>query len=369
VNSSQINRCCSICEHEVDVIEVCYPLFRHLDFTTISKGGDFLKCTYCQTIFNSNAIIAEQSTFGTKDYAASHQTEHTMHIDGYAKPVQRTFLQAKLLAANFIPNQNCRILDIGCFDGRLLIELDGLLKNSDLWGYDINHHLESVFPKRGNFHFVSTSLNDISESFDLITLSYSIFYIPDLSELMVSIYRLLKKDGVLFIQAPDIEINPYYSLMGDQSYVFTKISLTNVLNHFGYSLEVITHEYFQTALMVIARKNKSKISINYQNDDTFENNIEKIKRFKQNLKNIKNQNIAVLGSTVNAAFADQIMDKKILCFLDENPSKIGKLFRNIKILHPKEMITTTTTIIPYGIPGNKIKERFENLYRGSFMVI
>ena len=369
MNSSQINRCCSICEHEVDAIEVCYPLFRHLDFTTISKGGFFLKCTYCQTISNSNENIAEQLTFGTKDYAASHQTEHTMHIDGYAKPVQRTFLQAKFLAENIITNQNCRILDIGCFDGRLLIELDELLKNSDLWGYDINHHLESVFPKRGNFHFVSNSLNDISESFDLITLSYSIYYIPDLSELMVSIYRLLKKDGVLFIQAPDIEINPYYSLMGDQSYVFTKISLTNVLNHFGFSSEVITHEYFQTALMFLAKKNDSKISLKYLSDSVFENNIEKIKRFKFYLNSIKSENIAVLGTTVNAAFVDQIMGKKIQCFLDENPSKIGKIFRGVKILHPKEMIENNHTIIPYGKSGNKIKERFENIYRGLFIVI
>ena len=63
------------------------------------------------------------------------------------------------------------------------------------------------------------------------------------------------------------------------------------------------------------------------------------------------------------------MGKKILCFLDENPSKIGKIFRGVKILHPKEMIENYHTIIPYGKSGNKIKERFENLYRGPFIVI
>ncbi len=170
----QIDRHCPICNYEVEIIENPYPLFRHLDFTTISKGGNFLKCTYCQTISNANAINTRLHDCSTKQYADSNQTDHIMHIDRYPKPVSRSFLQAKFLTESLITNQYSRILDIGCFDGRLLLEFDDRLSNADLWGFDINHHLGPTFPKKDNFHFISTRLDDIKGLFDLITLSYSI---------------------------------------------------------------------------------------------------------------------------------------------------------------------------------------------------
>ena len=42
-------------------------------------------------------------------------------------------------------------------------------------------------------------------------------------------YLFGKKDGLLFIQIPDITKNIYYSLMGDQNFIFTENSVKNLL--------------------------------------------------------------------------------------------------------------------------------------------
>lgn len=364
-----INKKCPICQTNIVLIlnyEV--PTFRHLDFTTVSNSSKLLKCLNCQIISNPNAVKSELSTFGTKQYAGSHQTQQTMQIGGYTEPVTRSFLQAKVLSKR-LNDENQRILDIGCFDGSLLMELDGMLSNADLWGYDINPHLESVFPIKDNFHFISTKLEDLDGQFDLIILSHSILYIQDIASLMNSINCLLKKRGTLFVQIPNIRENVYYSLMGDQSFIFTKTSLKNVLSKFGFKANVIKNDYFPRELLVTAQKDESVVINNTQVDYLFEENIEKINSIKEELKNINKKNITVLGTTVNAAFVDEILGEQILFFVDENPSKSGKLFRGKKIKHPKDLNYSNYTILPYGGLGKIIKERFQKLYKGTFAVV
>jgi hypothetical protein len=39
-----------------------------------------------------------------------------------------------------------------------LVELDEILINAELWGFDINPHLLLYFPVKENFYFISTDL-------------------------------------------------------------------------------------------------------------------------------------------------------------------------------------------------------------------
>jgi trans-aconitate methyltransferase len=292
-----------------------------------------------------------------------------MQIDGYPKPVTRSFLQAKILTEINSNHEYKRVLDIGCFDGKLLVELDRIITNADLWGFDINPHLKEFFPEKDNFHFISTDLEDLKGPIDLIILSHSILYIPDLNVLMASISRLLKDDGTLFIQIPDIYTNPFYSLMGDQSFIFTETSLQNVLNNFGYRSEIVKNDYFPREVLITAQRDESVDLSSYKENNLFEDNIEKINRVKEELENINDQNLTVLGTTVNAAFVDEIIGRRIHLFVDENLSKPDKKFRGKNVAHPKDLNDTSHTILPYGESGNKIRERFEKLYKGTFAVV
>lgn len=363
------NICPACLSNNISKLHIELPYLRHLDFTTVSKNGNLIKCSECQTITNPNAVKTEAPTFESKRYAYSHQTQQTMSVDEYTEPVTRSFLQAKILRDKIINNEQTRILDIGCFNGRLLRELDGVLSNADLWGFDINPHLETLFFDKENFNFISTGLEDVDGHMDLIILSHSIQYIPDLPEIVTSIDRLLNNNGYLFIQIPDISKNPFYSLMGDQCFIFTETSLINVLVHFGYKAEIITNNYFPREILVVAQKDESAGSNNYEEDNIFAQNIQAIDHTKDKLQNISHQNLTVLGTTVNAAFVDEIIGERIQFFVDENVSMSGKMFRGKKVLYPKNLNTKNHIILPYWDSGNKIKERFEKEYKGTFTVI
>ena len=103
--------------------------------------------------------------------------------------------------------------------------------------------------------------------------------------------------------------------------------------------------------------------------DKTEDSIEIINHVKEELENINDQNLAVLGTTVNAAFVDEIIDRRIHFFVDENLSKPDKKFRGKNVAHPNDLNDTSHTILPYGESGIKIQERFEKLYKGTFTVI
>ena len=76
---------------------------------------------------------------------------------------------------------------------------------------------------------------------------------------MCFIFDRLKPNGKLLVQIPNINKNPFYSLMGDQCFIFSQLSLTNVLKHYGFKVINLIHEYFPRELFVLAiKQNKSK---------------------------------------------------------------------------------------------------------------
>ena len=79
--------------------------------------------------------------------------------------------------------------------------------------------------------------------------------------------------------------------------------------------------------------------------------------------------MTVLGTTVNAAFVDEIMEGKIKFFVDENLSESKSTFRAKKVFSPKVLNSTNHTILPFGESGIKIQERFEKLYGGRYTVV
>jgi len=361
---------CEICKSvKIKKINVGLPFFRHLDFTTISDSGNLYRCSNCQIIYNPCAVANELATFKSEVYAKSAQTQQKINSDEFSGSMSRSFLQAKILADRFIQNKRPKILDIGCFKGHLLLELDSILNKGIFWGYDINPQLKNLFSDKDNFQFISSNLEDIDVRFDLIILSHSIPYVPDLSKLMKSIDQLLDYNGILFIQIPNISKNLFYSLMGDQCFIFTQASLMNLLMNFGYSIYVIEDHYFPRELLIVSKKEKKECLMNFEQDSIFERNIQILKEVKDKLYLIDGNQLAVLGTTVNAAFVDEVIGERIEYFVDENLSNRGKIFRGKHVVHPNSLNKKHRTILPYGESGLRIKERFNSLYRGEFILI
>jgi len=185
---------CSLCGEPLkEFLKISYPFFRHLDFETIKPHGTLSRCSTCQLVANQ---ITEEDTkvirdmFESETYMRCQLMTHTICSDDSKVPETRSALQARLLREK-LHISNPAILDIGCFTGELLLELNSCFEAANLHGFDVSEDLFSHFPSNKNFHYWSGDLAVIDRKFDVIILSGSIMYIKEIQKLILHGYYCL----------------------------------------------------------------------------------------------------------------------------------------------------------------------------------
>lgn len=366
---------CSICNlGKLETIEIPFALFRHLDFTTIKSKGVLHRCAHCHMVFNPMSTSEAESTeavFSGETYAQCQTMTHRLYSKDHDKLVTRTFLQA-LLFQRLLPatNKTPSILDIGCFDGELLCEIQKIYPQANLHGYDINPHLKLRFPTEPQFHFWSSNLAHINHKFDLISISGSLVYMPDLPQLFGHIKRLLKPNGLVFVQTVDLSKSAYAILLGDQQTHYTNQTLHNLFSQFGFAWQALESSWAPKEITGIARQ-QTTLRPTIQPDTHIFDSVEELKRVAQKAKKVADAGpTAVLGTSAAAAFVHSEIDKHLLFFVDENPDRLGKnVFRGQDVCHPSELQDHHSVLLPYGHSAPQIKHRFETQYKGKFICL
>jgi hypothetical protein len=108
----------------------------------------------------------------------------------------------------------------------------------------------------------------------------------------------------------------------------------------------------------------------FEPDFIFEACLDDLECIRKKINKMSKLELSVLGTTVNAAFVDEIIGNKIEFFVDENCSINKKYFRGKPVYHPSKLNQNNLTVIPYqGDSGMRIKDRFIKTYNGNFEVL
>jgi len=99
---------------------------------------------------------------------------------------------------------NAKILDAGCGSGNNSRLLYSIRKDLRIWGVDIDSAHKKAVPEY--VQFVQASVTDLkrfkSGTFDAIACFHLVEHLPHPEEAIQEFQRVLKKDGVLFAEAP-----------------------------------------------------------------------------------------------------------------------------------------------------------------------
>lgn len=114
--------------------------------------------------------------------------------------------------------QGMKVMDIGCGGGFASLGLAELVgENGIVYSVDIQQEMLDFVEKRARkmgivkrFVFLKCKENTIEiedNSFDFVNAFYVVHEAPDTENFIAEIYRLLKKDGMLFIAEPNFHVS------------------------------------------------------------------------------------------------------------------------------------------------------------------
>ena len=193
------------------------------------------------------------------------------------------------------------------------------------------------------------TLDQVDGEFDLVVMSHAIQYVRDIGGLFTQVRRLLKPDGVFFVQVPNFSLKPCSLLMGDLYYHYTPNILGNVFRNFRFSCTPVDNSWFPRDILATGQPNGDAWEILYEDDRQVYSTLEYINGIVQKLKTLSNkESVGVLGTTIEAAFAAHCLGSQVAYFVDENPVKMGTTFYGKAVVHPRSVAKDDLIVISLG---------------------
>jgi len=156
------------------------------------------------------------------------------------------FLKRYNLISKYI-NSPKKVLDIGCSNGVFL----DLFKSSETWGVEPSRIVQSTQRLHHGVGKVHRIINTRFENaklpenyFDLVIMNHTLEHVKDADFVLTKIYKLLRKNGILFIDVPNagglgskiMGDKWAYKLSDEHNYQFTRASLSKKLKDSGFKI-------------------------------------------------------------------------------------------------------------------------------------
>ncbi len=366
---------CIVCNSgNVQRIKLKYPLIRHLDFNKIFDSGILY---HCQTCFNIRFSPTKSepskisAIYQSNNYIDNKKTSH-VSFEENAGGFLTTYNQIVDFLLGTLNKACPKILDVGCFDFKLLIDAANKAPTGDYWGFEVAQGYKKYLPANAatSIHFVH-DLNDIDEKFDVISLINVLLYVENIDELFRQFERLLAPDGFIYVENPDLAVNPLTVLYGDLFNIYSQNNIRNLFAKFGYSVEFVENKWALRSLSLVARRQSAPPARNdFQYDNSLQEALAYIESMKKVVQEFGGKQFKVLGTTMNAAVVSHLFGPQVHSFVDENPAKLNTKFYEKQVHHPESLTPEDILLIPYGKTSGDIIERFKKKnYRARMISI
>ena len=271
-------------------------------------------------------------------------TNNYPYRSSMSKTMQNSFYKLSVeIKKKFKPK---KILEIGSNDGALIKNFH----KDQAIGVEPCRNLAQITKKIGYFTYNNYWTQDLAKKIklkekkiDLIYSANTLSHISNLNEVFKSISLLLAAKGVLIVEDPSLleclKKNSYDQFYNEHIYLFSTISLTNLLKKFD--LEIFDIKNLETQYIKKQIENEKKSGLHkYSTYLKFSKNVQKSKiKLLNILKKLKIKKKLVIGYGATAKAVTILnfcnINSDLICnFIDTTPEKINRYMpgKNIKIL-------------------------------------
>jgi len=241
--------------------ELCKGNRFHVIATEIREGpGTILQCDTCGLVLQDiQQTESDLKNYYNLDYQRTNSLREgeiqspQEHFNDSIKAFEQVFERIRPYLAD-----NKKVLDIGCGTGELLYLVKPYVK--EVTGIELNEEFVGFIKNDLGIPAFAEDVNRINfpdKSFDLIFCIMTLDHLLNPYETLITMKRLLKDDGILYIEVPNRrEALNYYIPEENRkkfntffwhkahNFYFTADTLTNMLQKTGFTAEIsCRHQY------------------------------------------------------------------------------------------------------------------------------
>lgn len=335
------------------------------DSKPFRSGGRIGRCNACGLVqkFVDRKFIDEiTEIYGAYDMYDGDTTDQPIFING--KELTRSKILVGELAAKYAFPEYGRLLEIGAGKGAFLEEFSKYFPNWKLNSLEYDDKYIKLLKRNQNFEKNYTNIDDIDEvKFDLIVAIHTIEHLLDPVGYIKKAKKMLKDDGKMFFQVPDVANSPFDIAIADHVSHFNRQSLKQLLTRAGLHAEiqiVIPKEI--TAYCGGSVDVRSIIG----NDFDVVQNLNYLHRIGDLIKNYsKDYELGIYGTTIAANWLSN-QDRAISFYVEDDLTKVGKTLHEKMIRATQDLPVGAHVFLPFSnATNNAIIIRLANLVQAK----
>lgn len=350
----------------------------------------------------SNLINAKTEVYYDKEIAHLY-TKETLNLEEYydneykvdiesedkdslygiinGEKIYRTQYQLDLFTEKVEIKNNMKILDYGSAKGLFLKKLIEKI-SIEPYLFDITTKYKEFWLKTFNQENCSfyNLKDEWKNSLDIVTSFYVFEHVKDPLTELKNIYQVLKEDGTVYIQVPNVYNHIADFICIDHLHHYSKISLTHLLNQSGFEVISIDDTSYEGALIIVGQKKTNIKTYNFLNEDYtfYETKAVEMSKYWQTLSSKINtfykQNSTKKAALYGAGFYSTYIlshlpkDNNIAYAIDQNPHLHSQKFNNLDVI-PIDKVSEDIEVLYVGLNPKMAKEIIKDIKQFNNMTI
>ena len=344
------------------------------------RAGALARCRFCGHV---------QKTIGRAwlaDIAKIYGSYGIYHLSGGAE--QLIFKEQNVLAKSArmlsclnafqpLPRRG-RLLDVGCGNGSLLRSFHALRPKWRLEGTEQSRRFEAAIRKiPGVTNFYASSLKDLNEKYDLITLLNVFEHLPDPLAALRILRPLLAKSGKILIQVPNLLENPFDLMVVDHRSHFTPATLARVTRSADFQCLALKTNWVAKEISLLLApsgidhgKTTAKYAIAVCATGDAAHPAAWLKACAAEAADLAKKhgpkNFGIFGTAIAGTWLGGMLGRSFSFFVDEDPHKSGKRHLGRPIYAPAHVPEGANVFLAFPEPmavkvAARLKERYPRL--------
>lgn len=327
------------------------------DSKPYAPGGRIFVCKDCGLVQKiADKKWQEEAAAIYRNYDMYHQSaanDQVIFDPVSGRPSGRCeVLTRNLLDSNVLPKSGS-LLDVGAGSGAMLAAFSTMFDGWRLYGLDLDDRKEASLRSIPRFEKLFTSSPEqLVQKFDLITLIHSLEHFSAPLQMLETLKARLTPSGRILIEVNNVAKTHFDMIVADHLCHFTPGTLGRMLEHAGFSVEVVKTDWINKEISILALVRDRHVPWPYTDTDEIVSQTQYGVAWLENMlrhseKCALGKQFGIFGTSVAATWLAGGLGDAVKFFVDEDPGREGRTHLDKPILKPSEIPSGATVYLAF----------------------